>query len=178
MKPEARIPTPEPVPSPEASTILPKKRSVKPKKTPKKLPRRFVQEGDYQNWTNTFSRQTVHWDKSREHLDSEQRREPANNDRCCGNQPDKTHTLICERSMSRSKSPPKKAVVLPEKKLQASQSRASPTKKADPSDVYSGESINITTPTHKEKKRPKTAKKSGRKELSKEDIELFSSKIA
>lgn len=80
--------------------------------------------------------------------------------------------------MSRSKSPPKKTVVLPEKKLQASQSRVSPIKKADPSDVYSGESINITTPTHKEKKRPRTAKKSSKKELSKEEIELFSSKIA
>ena len=46
--------------------------------------------------------------------------------------------------------------------------------------MYSGESINITTPIHEQKKRPRTAKKvkTNKRELSQADIELFSHKIA
>ena len=31
--------------------------------------RLFIQEGQYQDWTNTFKRMTVHWDPEKELLD-------------------------------------------------------------------------------------------------------------
>lgn len=40
-----------------------KKKKVKSDRKP-----RFVKQGDYQNWTNSFSRMSVHWDKNNELL--------------------------------------------------------------------------------------------------------------
>jgi hypothetical protein len=43
--------------------------TVKRKQSPVKSRTSFVREGSHQDWTNTFSRSTVHWDKSKEILD-------------------------------------------------------------------------------------------------------------
>ena len=59
--------------------------------------RTFVNEGDYQEWTNVYARKTVLWDEERDLLEGEKkfyekphkiRRNPAN---CCGNSPGKGH---------------------------------------------------------------------------------------
>jgi len=55
----------------------------------KKIFTKFALEGPYQDWTNTFKRSTVHWDKSKEILNPDKEKVMterfASTDRCCGN---------------------------------------------------------------------------------------------
>ena len=88
---------------------------------------KFLQEGEYQGWTNTFSRKTVQWDKAQEILEQEKNKvnHPLpETDRCCGNSPGKSHT---NRDHSGSASPThkriKSAIVSVKKTLQASPAR-------------------------------------------------------
>jgi len=61
----------------------------------------FSPSGDYERWTNTFSRSTVHWDKGNELLDQEKgnKRRFTATDRCCGNSPNKSHTKVHDTTM-------------------------------------------------------------------------------
>jgi hypothetical protein len=148
-----------PSPQPEPEIRLPKVRERSPK-TPASRERKikFIMEGDYQNWTNTFSRSTVHWDKGNELLEQEKAfskkgawREPT--DRCCGNSPGKSHTKLHDYDGLLNSEDYRKQVYL------SSQSR-----EYQPPRVRSS----ISPPQHRiVKKRPQTAlKKSQRNKFA------------
>ena len=94
-------PTPEPVQSQKSPTVadnseIPNK-SVS--KSPNKRATRQIEPKPYQEWTNTFSRMTVHWDKKKEILNQEKKRVQSpikDTKRCCGNSPGKSHTQTCD----------------------------------------------------------------------------------
>lgn len=111
----------------EAKTTEDRRFKVKSVKRSFKKPR-FVCEGPYQDWTNTFSRSTVHWDKHQEILDMDKDRVATplrQTDLCCGNSPSRSphrqysviHRSKCGEGMrALPKNPGKKAVTRPAEK--------------------------------------------------------------
>jgi len=60
----------------------------------------FVHEGEYQLWTNAFSRKSLWWDEQNNLLEQEKElveREDWKQDKsqCCGNSPGKSHKQYC-----------------------------------------------------------------------------------
>ena len=165
---------------PKRTSVKKRKRTARKQRSPSKSAERHrrLYSGHVLDWTNTFSRSTVYWDKNCELLDQEKPYVKARTykqitDRCCGHSPGKSHTKVHDLTEEGErvwtypevKRPLQRQPKTPEKVLSAhTPSKSSPYRQQS-------KCINITTPN---KQTPMLK----REKVQSSDIKVLAAKLA